>query len=204
MSLEFGIAIVLALFPFGWQMIGLPNVKFVGVLCWAACLVIIAHLLGKSTWFNRRYEKNPRLSIIVLSSTFTLLVCLLIGISVWPSPQPARGETKKEIPEYDTLDTSIVDAYGMDSPDSCFMSVNGNTLLSRQSGYRLAIACFIYDGREDLLDAPYLQTSGLYDIKCGEIDMRATFKQYLIHYRKDLNASSWAFEMAEFLSIVLK
>jgi hypothetical protein len=103
-------------------------------------------------------------------------------------PAPGSNATQQDIPEFDAKTTAIVEGYGLDSPESCYAVVNGNALLTRQKDYKLAAACFIYDGREDLLDAPYVQFSNLYDIKDGQIRMRLQFPQYFVDYRNRMNA----------------
>jgi len=80
MSFEVGLAIILMLFPFGWEMMGFPHVRIVGVLSWAACLGILAHLTLKSVWFQRKFERYPRFVSAVLGSLVTLVICgMLVG-----------------------------------------------------------------------------------------------------------------------------
>lgn len=50
--------IILALVPFGYQLLGLPNAPVVGVICWAVCLVV----LGRIIW---GFAHRLSLSIIV-------------------------------------------------------------------------------------------------------------------------------------------
>jgi hypothetical protein len=104
------------------------------------------------------------------------------------SPVESNSTPRGEIPEFDTPNSTIVTAWAQDSPNSCSMDVNGNALLSRQLGYRLAIACFIYDGRTDILDAPYLQVSNLYDIKMGTVSIHAGYQPYFMEYRNQMHA----------------
>jgi len=84
-------------------------------------------------------------------------------------------------------DPGLVTAFGQIS-NTCYMDVNGVALLSRRSGYKLAIGCFVYDGREDILDSPYLQVSNLYDIKEGKERVLATYPKYFEEYRTNVGA----------------
>lgn len=44
------------------------------------------------------------------------------------------------------------------------MVVSQKPILPLRADYKLATACLLSDGTRDLLDAPYLQVGGLYDI----------------------------------------
>src|SRR5205807_7570806 len=133
-----------------------------------------------------------RQKIYNISVNVLLIVALVLsGLSFYLSRDASAvpgGGTQKEIPEFDAQYTGIINGYGLDMASSCFMSVNGSALLSRQWGYKAAIACFVYDGREDILDAPYLQLSNLYDVRSGEVVMRATFQEYFNKYRSAMGA----------------
>ncbi len=93
MSPEFGIAIILALFPFGWDMLGLPQVRTVGVISWAACLAIVAHLVLRSPWFTHRFAQYPRSISAVLGSLGTLTVTCLVAVVFWlgSTGRPSNG-----------------------------------------------------------------------------------------------------------------
>jgi hypothetical protein len=104
------------------------------------------------------------------------------------SPVKLNDEHREEIPEYDEPNAGLIIGWGQDSPLSCYMNVNGKPLLVRQSGYKLAIGCFAYDGKEDVLDATYVQVSNLYDIKDGVIGIRGSYQQYFIEYSKQLRS----------------
>ncbi len=91
MSFEVGLAIILTLFPFGWEMMGFPHVRIVGVLSWAACLGILAHLTLKSVWFQRKFERYPRSVSATLGSLATLALVGLVTVGWWlwtGSPSP--------------------------------------------------------------------------------------------------------------------
>jgi hypothetical protein len=97
-------------------------------------------------------------------------------------------QIKSEIPEFDNPNSGILLGGGQDSANSCYEQINGKALLVRQLGYKIAIGCFFYDGKEDILDAPYLQVGNLYDIKDGVIFVRATYQPYFIDYLKQMHS----------------
>ena len=134
---------------------------------------------GKS---ELRMPKRKWFLMIVLS-----LVPLGTLIYEWQNGAP-NVKPQNNISEFDNPNSAIVKGWAQDSPNSCSMDVNGDALLSRQSGYKLAIACFIYDGKVDILDAPYLQVSNLYDIKSGDIGIRAGYQPYFDQYRNQMHA----------------
>ncbi len=71
------------------------------------------------------------------------------------------------------------------APGSCYGIINGNVpmVAAHQSDYRAAIACFLFDGTEDILDAPRLQVSRLYDLNPGNITMRANYSPEFMQYQ---------------------
>jgi hypothetical protein len=94
------------------------------------------------------------------------------------------------IPEFDDVQNAMmIEGYGADIPRYCFFQTNGIAFASRRSGYKLAIACFIYGGGQDILDAPNLQVSNLYDIHDGSIGMRVDFTDGFNEYRTKMNAT---------------
>ncbi len=105
------------------------------------------------------------------------------------------GYTIRELPttegmaEFDAQNDALVISYGEELGGGYTITVNSSLLLDRQTGYKLAVGCFIYDGKEDLIDAPYLQVSNLYDIANGRVTMRASYKQYFWDYAKQVNAN---------------
>ena len=81
------------------------------------------------------------------------------------------------LPEFDSKrDARPVVSYAANQ-SSCYMTVDGASMLLNKSAYRLAIACFTFDGKEDILDAPNFQVSNLYDIKDGVINMQQDFSE---------------------------
>jgi hypothetical protein len=145
-------------------------------------------------WQDYRKDRGkPELRMPKKKWTLMIVLSLIpLGVLIY-----ARGPTSSvgsnsaprgEIPEFDAQNSTIVTAWAQDSPNSCSMDVNGNALLSRQSGYKLAIACFIYDGRTDILDAPYLQVSNLYDIRMGTVSIHAGYQPYFAEYGNKMHA----------------
>jgi hypothetical protein len=110
-----------------------------------------------------------------------------VGAVIYEKYIPKENHTLRE---FDTPDgEAVVMSYGLDGPSSCFMTVHGKALALRRSGYKLAIACFIYDGHQDILDVPYLQVSKLYDIKDVDTYIGATFAAYFNIYRSQMHAN---------------
>jgi hypothetical protein len=72
--------------------------------------------------------------------------------------------------------------YGQIAGSSCFMTVNSSLLLAMQDKYKLAIGCFISDGTTDILDAPEVQVSALYDIKDGDVTCRTNYSEAFQKY----------------------
>lgn len=87
------------------------------------------------------------------------------------------------IPEFDSPQSTMVEGYGLDTPSSCFLTVDGRALASLRGHYKLAVGCFIYDGNEDILDAPNVQVGNLYDITDGTVYLRATWGDQFNAYR---------------------
>ena len=119
-----------------------------------------------------------------------LLVIASIGMSVyaWYSSSFLGQAQKPDLPEFDEPSAGLIVGYGHDSPESCYEVVNGKPLLARQSGYKLAIGCFAYDAKEDVLDAPYVQFSNLYDIKDIVVTMRCSYQKYFIDYSERMHS----------------
>jgi hypothetical protein len=117
------------------------------------------------------------------------LTWTLLGYAVYLDKfNSVNAPASAEIPDFDASNAELVISYGQDSPNSCFMVANGIALLSRQSGYKAALACFVSDGTRPNLDVPYIQVSNTYDIAQGEILMRAIYKPYFDEYRKQLGS----------------
>jgi hypothetical protein len=82
----------------------------------------------------------------------------------------------------------MIIGWGQDTPTSCYEDVNGHAFLSRRAAYKLAIGCFVYDGKQDVLDAPYLQVSNLYDIRDATVTIRSIYQEYFRGYMEQMHA----------------
>jgi hypothetical protein len=93
-------------------------------------------------------------------------------------------QRQPSIPEFDTYQR-MVDRYGGDTPNSCFMQVKGGVFLPLSKKYKLAVTCFVWDGTIPVLDAPHLQVGNLYDISDNEIYLKARWGDEFNQYRSE-------------------
>lgn len=77
---EFVLASFLALFPFGWSMLGLPQSQILGVACWVLCAILLIHLF----YFKTGWRKSFRIA----ASVVVTFCC--IGLAVFALAQPQR------------------------------------------------------------------------------------------------------------------
>jgi len=73
--------------------------------------------------------------------------------------------------------------------NSCSLAVNEQHLLLLRNDYKLAVACFIYNGQGDILDAPNVEVGALYDIREGQSTLTAGWSQGFIQYRVQQGAA---------------
>ncbi len=117
----------------------------------------------------------------MLARYWPVLLCLLLSGSVW-IPSITRRD---DFPEWPEQKLSYVVSYGQQvGPNGfCTVVVNGARFLKYAGGYRIAGACFAYTGVGDVLDAPQIQVSSLYDIRNSSFPMvtpwGASFMKYL-------------------------
>jgi hypothetical protein len=79
-----------------------------------------------------------------------------------------------QIPEFDEPQiNSLHTGYGFRNGD-CFVNANGDTFWPFRDLYKISMACLVYTGKTDLLDAPDLQVGSEYEIVRGDIDMVTT------------------------------
>lgn len=87
-----------------------------------------------------------------------------------------------DIPEFDAPQANLIGGWGS-SPGSCWVLANSDKFWNYRDHYRLASGCLVWDGLEDILDAPYLQPSKLFDIRKGSINVTAqwgaSFPKYI-------------------------
>jgi hypothetical protein len=99
-KIDIPVAFVLALFPFGYQMLGLTNSPAVGVASWLAC----AGLLGRILWVALAGKRFKKSIFIVLPAIIVLLVWKPVSsrfhdhavdpVNPKPHPTPARNDTQ--------------------------------------------------------------------------------------------------------------
>lgn len=93
------------------------------------------------------------------------VVAVLVGLA-W-IPYLLKGDDLPEWPEPKSYIASYGWTYG-----ECSIVVNGDRFLKYQGRFRLAGACYIYDGTVDVLDIQQVQTSQAYDIMATGIRLR--------------------------------
>lgn len=136
-----------------------------------------------------RYLKDPISERVIFHRYWPMIIMAILMLLTWVGVAVGYygRNSASDIPEFDGSNADLVLGWGQDTTGACDMNVNGKLLLNRQSGYKLAIGCFIYDGKEDILDAPYIQVSNLYDIKDGVIAMRSSYQPYFLEYYKQMH-----------------
>ena len=76
-------------------------------------------------------------------------------------------------------------------PNSCFLLVNPKALLPYKKDYKVSIACFVYDGTMNVLDAPNLQVGNLYDInEADSAYLKEVWGDSFNEYRKQHGTSA--------------
>jgi hypothetical protein len=103
-----------------------------------------------------------------------------------------RHHNAAPIVEFDAPNQPIpmVQSFGLRT-DGCMMNINASDpiLMDHKDEYDLAIGCFLYDQAEDVLDAPNLQVSQLYDIRTGKVIAAVKFSQQFNDYRQQTHAT---------------
>jgi hypothetical protein len=106
-----------------------------------------------------------------------LVLIVLIAASSW-IPYILRPGDLPEWPNSKTGSKAYTAA-----PGACFVTADGDFFVKYRKRYRLASACYIYDGTVDLLDVPHLQVSKEREITAGDMPMNAqwgpTFQDYV-------------------------
>jgi hypothetical protein len=115
-----------------------------------------------------------------------LAMALLVLLNGAVVAYRSYAEHHPSIPEFETRQDMVI-GHGL-TGRSCFMTVNGKTLVSRSVNYKLALGCFIYDGSQDMLDAPNMQISNLYDITEGTTNMIVNWGDAYDKYLSDHHA----------------
>jgi hypothetical protein len=108
----------------------------------------------------RRAKGKAEVGIRMPSKQWLLMVFLSlfpIGALVF------HNLTHDPIEEFDAPNKKLVIGWAEEGL-SCSMQIDQNFLQRFRQDYKLATACLIYDGTQDILDDPYMQVGGLYDI----------------------------------------
>jgi hypothetical protein len=134
--------------------------------------------------FNRIFRSNGESvkEVVVApgwaAATLALLLVMLVssGVSLFAGREPQLPEWPDSHP--------FVQEYGQDPlSESSHLTANGDRFMYYAGEYKIASACYVYDGVGDLLYAPQLQVSKAYDIRNSPIRMLAqwgpTFRGYL-------------------------
>jgi hypothetical protein len=78
-----------------------------------------------------------------------------------------------DLPEFDVKSHVPFYAWGVNAaPRQCYVVIDGPELSRYKDAYRVAPACFYYDGSTDVLDISNLQVGATHDIPNGLLDMR--------------------------------
>jgi len=89
---------------------------------------------------------------------------LMLVLSLIPVGALIYHEFRYEPPsEFDAPNNALVSAWSRQGT-SCQIIVVEKSVVPLRADYKMATACLLYDGKQDILDAPYLQVGGLYDI----------------------------------------
>ena len=99
-----------------------------------------------------------------------------------------------DFPEFDAPQTTLVHEWSASFPNAgsngtCQMTIDGSRLWTYRSSHKLAIGCLVYDGVGDVLDAPYLEPSALYDIKNGQKFLVAKWSAGFFKHMQDVNGA---------------
>jgi hypothetical protein len=145
--------------------------------------LVVTVLIGVATIYYQRmaalqmkpkkkaFRHWPLVFIAALATTSWIPYLLRSDdLPEWPDPKPfIRG--------YSVLG----------NPPSCLVIVNGDRFLKYEKDYRIASACYGYDGFGDLLDIPQVQVSAASDIRKGDIHLRVQWSPSFIQYAQQKN-----------------
>jgi len=166
MSLETAWAILLALFPFGWEMLNLPHEKIVGGVCWVVCAVILADVankkwrLAEEIYFSAK-TVVPMLELVAALSSFCFVMWHLLpkGFNK-TTPEPS---TQVAIP--------VFREWG-GSTSYCTGTLNGDALSRYSDKYEVAIACGFSVSSVDRFKDTGIAVSQPFAIRPGNIPIR--------------------------------
>jgi hypothetical protein len=155
---------------------------------------VITGLCEISIWWMiwQDYRKDRGKVDLRMPGTKWLLMIVLSLLPIAAVIYHNYGGTNERtgLQEFDVpRNNAVMLSYGLEPQGGCFMNVNGGALASRRTGYKIAIGCFVYDGKTDILDAPYLQVSNLYDIRDEQVYVGAQFADYFKTYAANMHAN---------------
>lgn len=137
-----------------------------------------------------RHNMPPESAPHRLGRYWPMMAMALMTLGTWAAfGYGIYARSHQELSEFDAPQEAALSSYGVLN-NSCYMTVNGKALMSRHSGYKLAIGCFVYDGRQDILDAPNLQVSNLYDVKEGAIKMVSVWGDAFNRHATEIHAAA--------------
>lgn len=111
-------------------------------------------------WQERR-EVKGKMGFEVPKTRWTLYIIF----SLIPIAALAYHNLSYQMPpEFDDPQNALIVGWGSD-PSGCWMNVGQKAIEPLRGDYKQTIACFQYDGKEDVLDDPRLQVGGPYDIE---------------------------------------
>ena len=138
-----------------------------------------------------RYCRVPGTNVLMVATRREKLMGLFVMVSLvfcavgWYRIEP-------DLPEFDAPQHVLLNGW-MISKDSngmyCSATVNGDRLWSYRKSYKLAAGCLVYNGIGDILDAPYIQQSPLYDIREGPVNVRAQWGASFPQYMQDTHSA---------------
>jgi hypothetical protein len=125
---------------------------------------------------EKRFAYWPLVFMVILAASSWIPYFLLPDdLPLWPDPKPyVRG--------YGVTVTA-------DGRESCYVTADGDRFSRYRNHWRLAAACYFYDGVGDPLDVPQLQTSGAYDIRTGEMKLLAVWGAAFPQFLHDKHAN---------------
>jgi hypothetical protein len=127
-----------------------------------------------------RSKRKPQEDLFPTRRLMTLYGAMLALLILAWVPYMIHPDDLQEWPHSE----GYIITYGENGdPGVCNMSVHSRLFMQYRNGYKLAVVCFFYDGIGDVLDAPQIQVSKLYDISGADLEMKAlwssSFKELL-------------------------
>lgn len=74
LRIDGSLTVILAIFPFGWQMLGFPNAPMLGIVSWATCLALAARVVWLACDKRMRAKWRIVSAISIPCAAFALVV----------------------------------------------------------------------------------------------------------------------------------